>query len=436
MRRLEFVDCDGNVDEQKKVSVDQKHAEAYHDGILGALMELAKGKAVKIKDGRSDHELKFRTASLGPVQRCGHCYVRLVLKLFREENLLTAAPDKLGDCVAKLMEFDEQVHARFPPTTRGGKKQKSIEIASYEAAKNIIKKLFDYEKFGAGQGVKFHKGDPGVAYIEWLCLPDWSAWHYIRALDVDACAYCNADAVFALCVSQKVPGKDTTFAEELAEEDNDDGSVKSTQVDGTHKRSPLDHFYGHSKYPCLGLSLYNLVPACTRCNTNMKGAKEQDAKQHVHPYRESFDDGMHFRAVFEDYASLMLSKDNPEVTLVLKEKYCADKGLPIRAKASADFFHLEEVYNQTYKHETVDVIRRIIGFPNSYWEDLRERYPGINELVLNRMLVGCSLDRKKINRERFSKMTCDLYDQLRVSTDNIMLEAALRRANGAGFGMG
>lgn len=436
MRKMEFTDCDGNVDEKKKGSVDQKHTDAYHDGILGALTELANGNAVRIRDGRNQTELKFRKESLNPVEGCGLSYVCLVLELFREENLLTAAPDKLGKCVAKLKEFDEQVHTRFPPTTRGGKPQKSPEIASYEAAKDVIGKLFDYEKFGAGQGVKFHKSDQSAAYIEWKHLSDWSAWHYIRELDVDACAYCNAEAVFALCVSQKVPGKDTTFAEALADGDSDDGDRKIVQCDEMHKRSPLDHFYGYEKYPCLGLSLYNLVPACTRCNTNMKGAKEQNAKQHVHPYRESFDDGMHFRAVFEDYASLMLSKDNPNVTLVLKEKDCTDEGLPTRAKASADFFHLEEVYNQTYKHEVVDVIRRIIGFPNSYWEDLRERYPGINELVLNRMLVGCSLDRKKINRERFSKMTCDLYDQLRVSTDNIMLEAALRRANGAGFGMG
>lgn len=411
MRILEFTDCDGNVDGKKKVSVDRKHMDAYHDGILDALSELAKGNDVRIKDRRNKDGLNFLKKIFGPAKGCGLCYVGLVLKLFREKNLLIATPDELGVCVAALKRFDEQVHALFSPTTSG----KSQAVADYEAAKDIIEKLFDYEKFGVGQGVKFHKDDTRGGYIEWVPLADWSAWHYIRALDVDACAYCNADAVFALCTSLKVPGKNTTFAQELAEEVNDEECGRTAEVDGKYKRSPLDHFYGHSKYPCLGLSLYNLVPACTRCNTNMKGAKEQDAEHHVHPYRESFDDGIRFCAVFKDCASLMLTKGTPEVTLVLKETDCANRGLPARAKTSAAFFHLEDVYNQIYKHEVEDVIRRIIGFPNSYWEDLREHYPGISELVLNRMLVGCSLDRTKINRERFSKMTCDLYDQLRVS---------------------
>ena len=401
MRKLEF---------NESVNVAQKHKNAYSGGILGVLKALSHGGVVAIRDRRNKKEVKFLNKSLGPVKGAGVDYVNLVLELFVDqdyptEDLLTASPDHLENCASKLKSFWENLSKE--------------ERADCDAAKKVILQLFDYDKFCSGQGLKFFVDDKLGPYIEWVALADWSAWHLIRALDVDACAYCNADAVFALCINQKVPGRDVTFAQQLAEQDADGEDGTDVHTAEQHKRSPLDHFYVRSEYPCLGLSLYNLVPACTRCNTNMKGAKEQDAVHYIHPYRESFDDGIRFYALFNDYASLMMAKNEPNVSLVFRSKHCKDRTLPERAKASAEFFHLDEVYNQTYKREVVDAVRRIVAFPDSYWEDMRKRYPGIDDVVVNRMLLGCSLNRQRINKERFSKMICDLNDQLRTDCRKI-----------------
>lgn len=400
MIKLEFKVPDNSITGLTQEDAVTRHAKAYSNAILRALEELASGGSIGIRNGRKRCGFSLLKCRLGPVKGCGLCYIKLVLKLFEEYDLLTALPDKLGDCAIKLKCFDEQVRMRFPATKIGKKKCQSVEVTSYLAAKEVIRKLFDYDRFCGGQGLAFGRDGKNGPYIAWTHLKNWSAWDMIHELDVDVCAYCNADAVFALRIDQQKAGVKNTF-----------------QVKELRKRSPLDHFYGYSEYPCLGLSLYNLVPACTRCNTNIKGAKKQDIRSHIHPYRESFDDGIRFYALFKDYASLTFQKEDSRVMLVLRSPMeCEDAKLMERARASAEFFHLEEVYNQTFKRELVDAVRRIIALPNSYLEDLRDRFPGIGELVLNRTLIGCSLERGRINNERLSKMACDLNDQLRVAT--------------------
>lgn len=52
-------------------------------------------------------------------------------------------------------------------------------------------------------------------------------------------------------------------------------------------RPTLDHFFPQESYPHLALSLYNLVPACSICNSSLKGRINFYKKPHLHPL---FDD--------------------------------------------------------------------------------------------------------------------------------------------------
>lgn len=49
-------------------------------------------------------------------------------------------------------------------------------------------------------------------------------------------------------------------------------------------RPTLDHFFPKSVYPYLALSLYNLVPSCHTCNSNLKGATDFYVTPHLHPF--------------------------------------------------------------------------------------------------------------------------------------------------------
>lgn len=59
-------------------------------------------------------------------------------------------------------------------------------------------------------------------------------------------------------------------------------------------RGPLDHFFSDAKYPLLRLSFYNLIPACTFCNTNFKLGKPMNLYKNVHPYIKGFDNNCVF----------------------------------------------------------------------------------------------------------------------------------------------
>ena len=147
----------------------------------------------------------------------------------------------------------------------------------------------------------------------------------------------------------------------------------------------------------------------------MKGSKKQEIQTHVHPYQDSFDDGAKFYALFERYNAISFPMER-DVYVILKSPLVAnaDRELERRADASAKFFHLEEVYNQTYGRDVVNIVRRVVAIPQAYWDDLKSRFLGIDISIANRMLIGCSVDRNLINKERLSKLTCDLWDQLHV----------------------
>lgn len=55
-------------------------------------------------------------------------------------------------------------------------------------------------------------------------------------------------------------------------------------------RGALDHFFSEGKHPLLALSFYNLVPACTYCNTNFKLGKPMSVSKNLHPYLAGFND--------------------------------------------------------------------------------------------------------------------------------------------------
>lgn len=91
----------------------------------------------------------------------------------------------------------------------------------------------------------------------------------------------------------------------------------------------LDHFHNKDKYPFLAVSLYNLIPCCSFCNTIKRN---DDKAKLISPFdtKLSFDEDV--KLSFEDAegVSLKVSKADEK-----KEK---------RYKTNIKMFHLEDVY--------------------------------------------------------------------------------------------
>lgn len=82
----------------------------------------------------------------------------------------------------------------------------------------------------------------------------WTAFDLCEAFPYKTCPYCNINVL-------------ETFRTE------DDGTV----------RPALDHYYPSSRYPHLAISLYNLIPSCTNCNSLLKNDIDFCVVQHLHP---------------------------------------------------------------------------------------------------------------------------------------------------------
>jgi hypothetical protein len=108
---------------------------------------------------------------------------------------------------------------------------------------------------------------------------DW----WFKSLDIPVCPYCNIQLL------PKVKRKNS--------------KDEMTLMD-------LDHFYPKSKYPCLSMSFFNLVPSCIICNQRLKGSEDLVKNPIIHPFEDSFDDliefSLHPKVVPDDSAYIVL----------------------------------------------------------------------------------------------------------------------------------
>lgn len=271
---------------------------------------------------------------------------------------------------------------------------RELDKEAIKKCDELLKAVFSYEEFGNGSRPVVERVG-GQTNLRWEdCSEQWSAWHFVSHLDTRACCYCNAETIFSLLLNSPVPGL----------------KMSARELKSLRKRSALDHFFGHSEHPYLGLSLYNLIPACTRCNTNIKGAKELSYGDYAHPYESNIDDGIEFAAIYNDKIKFEDIRDD-DIIVSIVPRAVGNSVLAQQATNTAEFFHLNEVYNQLYRCDAADVIRNTTLVPKSYRQWLDHKYPLMSAAYKDRMLYGASLDPKDINRHILSKLTIDLHRQ-------------------------
>ena len=365
------------------------HLAAYDEGIMRGLEELVAGRPLK-KWYKKNRKKTRSFISRSKTNSFEMFYIKRIYRVYKKyqgkKGFLAQGPSVIDVIVRRFKKLDKIVKAKFSKT----------EYAAWERGKEKIEKLFDYEMFSQGKrlNVNVSKGKPQFRWDD--NYDKWSGWYFLKRLSMATCSYCNSDGVFTLEYKQETQGRGKRKAQEKP----------------NHLKSELDHFWPRAEFPFLGLSLYNLVPSCTRCNRNIKGANYEPLGEMIHPYSHDFHEGAKFYAVFKDYKGLTHPNDT-DVDVIIdrpNEPHSAD--LAKRAKKSAEFFHLEEVYNQIYELEVNDVVRKVLYLPESYLADLRSRYPGIEESVLNRMTLGTSLNPADINKLPHEKLRQDIHSQL------------------------
>lgn len=112
---------------------------------------------------------------------------------------------------------------------------------SFQTFKADLKKIFNYNTFIAKS------------------TKPWNAYKLCEHSKNRTCPYCNQAYSFT-----------------VMEENSNNSKTKSL-------RPTLDHFYPKDKYPHLSLSLANLIPSCSICNSTLKGKTDFSETPHLHP---------------------------------------------------------------------------------------------------------------------------------------------------------
>lgn len=331
-----------------------KHKAAY--AVLDdVLRDIADGKAIyRIGKGKKLTVLVKANSKKSAARQ----YYGELCRLLGQDSLCALSPSRLHEICKSMKNF---------------KQPKGVN--------RVLRALYDYDQFGKGMVPKYIDHT-----LSWSSSSDgWSAWQYVHELDVHSCVYCNADTVFALQLTQ--------------------GLKKSVK-----KRSALDHFYSHSEFPFVGITLSNLIPACTRCNSNVKGAKELEYGKYVYPYEDSFDEGARFAIAYAPGKALVnLEKDDVALTILPKCK----SGVSAKALNSANFFCLKDIYNQLHREDALAILQRELLSSDSYIKFLKQKYPGIKDRLIDRVVNGMSLAPGDILKHNLTKMNIDLVSQLR-----------------------
>ena len=270
--------------------------------------------------------------------------------------------------VARMREVVKTVNSLMPQTYFYKRRNPNRSECEFKDVNHRLANIFDYNEFSRNKS-------------------GWCLGRLALELqkEVQICPYCNAETVYAYQVSK-------------------DG--KRHMI----RKSSFDHYFPQARYPFLSVSLYNLIPACARCNSGFKGEKFKDLCFMSHPYsdQKSFHADMKFRVLLKTLKGFgcCASEDIDQVLLTERDEQC-DGGV-----IWEETFRLSETYTSVYKESVADILVRLLQYPKSYIDMLYAslcRY-GVPCTRLDRLVYGSALNADDINKNRLSKVAIDIYD--------------------------
>lgn len=171
----------------------------------------------------------------------------------------------------------------------------------------------------------------------------------------------------------------------------------------------LDHFYEKAHYPYLSLSLYNLIPCCSTCNTTIKNRlinnKNDDcySKKCLPPNHEDFDfhAKVKFRTFFSGKRISRKEIHDFELCLVDQSK---------QYKNYINLFQLNERY-KSHKDIVLEMIQKRDMYPDSKIIELSKLTRQSIEKV-KQDLFGTEIYSTALIKKPLSKLTQDIAAQL------------------------
>lgn len=223
---------------------------------------------------------------------------------------------------------------------------------------------------------------------------EWNAYEWVDFLNLKTCPYCNRQFIHIYL-------------------DNEDGETKTMRPD-------LDHYFPKSCYPFLGISLFNLIPSCSMCNSRFKGRIDFFTIPHINPFDENFGKNGKFRTNFEkrsngdydiDYLTSISSNNNFKLQLEVKNNEEKEK-----IDNSNNTFKLDGLY-KNHKDYAHGIIKKTLMYNKSKIEELMEIYEGnlfSSKEQLMETIMGNYLTPEKQGEHVLAKLTQDIFDEFKI----------------------
>jgi 5-methylcytosine-specific restriction endonuclease McrA len=163
----------------------------------------------------------------------------------------------------------------------------------------------------------------------------------------------------------------------------------------------LDHFYPKALYPLFAVSLYNLIPSCSTCNSaGAKGSKDTLNKYPIiSPYLINHAD---FHFSHHLLSPAIIKGDYSENAINIHFDKCYNKH-------NTDVFHLEELY-QIHSDHVVDLLyKRKYVFTDDYIKTLTAIVGHkIDQSQINRFIVGAYVEPDNYHKRPLSKLYTEI----------------------------
>lgn len=260
---------------------------------------------------------------------------------------------------------DEKIKTllKCPPARLNKLNDKLLSIIAKQNHLNLglitpaIKRVFNYDYFASKEKTGYN------------------AFNLCRSLDLFTCPYCNVSSI-------------VTLYNEQSEEDL--------------LRPPLDHFYCASEFPMLAMCFYNLVPACTPCNTTFKKDEIVALSNHLHPYIAGFEDECTFNfSGFKELDDIFIPKKGTTIELIIE-----NPGNDPRFDGNVELFKLGKLYK---KHITTakEILNKARMHSKADLESTRKLLGG-SMLPPFQSIFNTKFNLSTLHENPFSKLTRDL----------------------------
>ena len=283
-------------------------------------------------------------------------------KIIITEKIIQQHFDKLKPKLQKLEEDLKQLNS--PYSLRDiliSKPEKLYEIGKWSKKQSIN---FDYMK---------NKYDNFIQKKQ-----EYNAYDLAKNLEVNTCPYCNINSIY------------TIF---------DENGEKIL-------RPEFDHFFDKATYPILSLSIYNLIPSCHQCNSNLKHTKSLNLDEYIHPYIDDLDKEIQFSLKIKS-SEFYYSVDGFEIEYKNINK-------SIKVENHLKVFKIKERY-QYLKDIILELIQKKYMYNESYLDELFKKYEGTffkNREDLLRLVSGGYISEEEINKRPLSKLIKDISEEL------------------------